>query len=407
MGRLDMVTMVGFPETVMSAWQRAGRAGRSLDREALVMFIASRNAIDQFYVENIDLFVNKPLDRLAVNLENEEILGPHAMCALFEAGGDKSVLNPFVLGDTLVAKASQLNPDMKILTRVRPHRKVDLRSIFGQTYTIRARDDREIGTISGDKLFSEVYIGAIYDHYGRSWRVTSHGASEVFVEPNEALHHTRPTRYWYINVEDYHDGLKWASPSVELRAFFGRVEVTDTLVGYREIDERSGELVDQVTYDAAQVKKYRTDAVWMEFGFADGVSPEEHFIEVHSVEHALRVMVPLAIPCDPFDIAGLTTKGSAGSPTLYVYDAVRGGIGISKAAFADLGGLMAAARPVLEECECGKKGSCPRCIQLSRCDHYNEALHRDAGIRLLDRLLTLIESPPDRLNPLTLEWSSA
>ena len=85
MGRLDMVTMVGFPETVMSAWQRAGRAGRSLDKEALVLFLASRNAIDQFYVENIDLFVDKPLDRLAVNLENEEILDPHALCALFEA----------------------------------------------------------------------------------------------------------------------------------------------------------------------------------------------------------------------------------------------------------------------------------------------------------------------------------
>src|SRR5581483_8201238 len=143
------------------------------------------------------------------HLENEEILEPHAMCALFEAGGDKSVLNPFVLGESLVAKASAMSTDMKLLTKVRPHRKLDLRSIFGQTYTIRARDGKEIGTISGDKLFSEVYIGAIYDHYGRSWRVTSHGANEVFVEPNEAFHHTRPTRYWYINVENYQDGSRW------------------------------------------------------------------------------------------------------------------------------------------------------------------------------------------------------
>jgi DEAD/DEAH box helicase domain-containing protein len=371
------------------------------------MFIASRNAIDQFYVENIDLFIDKPLDRLAVNLENEEILGPHAMCALFEAGGDKSIMNPFVLGDMLVDTASGLNPDLKLLEKVRPHRKVDLRSIFGQTYTIRARDDKEIGTISGDKLFSEVYIGAIYDHYGRSWRVTQHGANEVYVEPNDVFHHTRPTRFWYINVEDYRDGRRWVRDDLTLTAFFGRVEVNDTLVGYREVDERSGDVVDQVTYEAAQVKKYRTDAVWLEFEFGDGAPPDKHLTEVHSVEHAVRVMVPLAIPCDPFDLAGLTTKGSDGSPTFYIYDAVRGGIGISKAVFSDLPGLLRAARPVLADCDCKKKGSCPRCIQLSRCEHYNELLHRDDGIALLDRLLTLVETAPAQLNPLTLEWSAA
>ena len=123
---------------------------------------------------------------------------------------------------------------MKLLKKVRPQRKVDLRSIFGQTYVIRSGDDKEIGTISGDKLFSEVYIGAIYDHYGRSWRVT-HGAGRSIVEPNDKFHHTKPTRWWHINVQDYGSvaaGLRTTSTSSSSSA---RSRSTDRLVGYKEV----------------------------------------------------------------------------------------------------------------------------------------------------------------------------
>jgi DEAD/DEAH box helicase domain-containing protein len=402
MGRLDMVTMVGFPETVMSAWQRAGRAGRSLDKEALVLFIASRNAVDQFYAENIDLFVNKPLDRLAVNLQNEEILDPHALCALFELNGDKQLLDKEILGPALVDRAIELKPDMKLLKKVRPQRRVDLRSIFGQTYVIRSHEDREIGTISGDKLFSEVYIGAIYDHYGRSWRVRSHSANEIFVEPNDKFHHTRATRWWNIAIQDYQLGRRWASDAIEASLYFGKVEVTDTLVGYKEYDEKSGEVVDVVQYDAASVKKYRTDSCWLELEVGDGRPPDQLISEVHSLEHAMRVMVPLSIPCDPFDLAGLTTKGGSGAPTIYIYDAVRGGIGISREVFGNFNELLDSARSVLAECSCEK--SCPRCIQLTRCEHYNENLDRADGLRLLDELKELTGRPSATLDIDRFEW---
>ncbi len=402
MGRLDMVTMVGFPETVMSAWQRAGRAGRSLDKEALVLFIASRNAVDQFYVDNIDLFVEKPLDRLAVNLENEEILGPHALCAIVEVNGDKSLLDEGILGKTLVSKAGELDPDLKLLKKVRPHRKVDLRSIFGQTYVIRSHEDKEIGTISGDKLFSEVYIGAIYDHYGRSWRVKSHGAAEVFVEPNEKFHHTKPTRWWNIQTEDYQLGQRWTEGGVDAKLFFGKVEVTDTLVGYKEHDERSGDVVDVVSYEAASVKKYRTDSCWLELELHGPLPPDEVFTAVHSLEHAIRAMVPLIVPCDPFDLAGLTVGGGVGTPTIFIYDAVRGGIGISREIFADIREVLTSARAILTDCSCAS--SCPRCIQISRCEHYNENLDRAKGLVLVDQLLEVVKAEPAKLDPLTLEW---
>jgi len=406
MGRLDMVVMVGFPETVMSAWQRAGRAGRSLEAEALVIYLASRNPIDQFYVKNIDLFMNKPLDRLAINLANEEVLKPHALCALFEHGDDRRYLTDDVLDPWLAETCRTLSPDLGLMKIVRPHRNVNLRSILGQTYTIKSKDDKEIGTISGDKLFSEVYIGAIYDHYGRSWRVISHGASDIYVEPNTLERYTKPSRFWSIRpTGKFEGGKRWRDDQLEATLILGQVEVTDTLAGYKEYDERSGELVDNVNYQTVNASKYRTDCCWLQLNFQDDTSPERRFLQLHSLEHGLRATIPLRIPCDPYDLAGLSNRAWAeGLPTMFLYDTVKGGIGIAEEIFRVFPEFVQSSIQVLGNCRC--ESSCPRCIQIPRCPEYNEQLDRGEGVRLANRLISLFASPPESLRPETMEWLS-
>ena len=55
-GGLDGVILAGFPPSIMSAWQQIGRAGRSWDREAFVLFYAMNDPIDQFFVGNLEAF---------------------------------------------------------------------------------------------------------------------------------------------------------------------------------------------------------------------------------------------------------------------------------------------------------------------------------------------------------------
>jgi DEAD/DEAH box helicase domain-containing protein len=405
MGRLDMVVMVGFPDTVMSAWQRAGRAGRSLDKEALVLYLASRSAIDQFYVENIEIFVTKPLDHLALNLANEELLGPHALCAVFEQSGSKTYLTPEIVGEPLSKICAKLNPDIRLMKRARPHQRVDLRSILGQMYTIKSLDGQEIGTTSGEKLFSEVYIGAIYDHYGKSWRVKLHGQNEVFVEANTQFHHTKPIRWRVIEpTEKIISGRRWQAGSTEARLMLGHVQVRDTLTGYRELDEGTGDIVDQVTYQAASTSSYRTTACWLEFANHD-VGPDELYTQIHSLEHGLRATVPLAVPCDPYDLAGHSIRsGAIGHPTFYLYDAVKGGIGIADSIFGNLRELLEASIVLFRGCKC--ESSCPRCIQIPRCPEDNEFLDRFKGLVLVETLLDVMSGASDSLNPQTFEWIS-
>lgn len=402
MGRLDAIIMVGFPDTVMSAWQRAGRAGRSWDRDAHIMFIASRRPLDQFYVQNIDLFMSRELDRLAVNLENEEVLKPHALCAIFEAEGDKEKLDRSALGAALVDQAWGLSPDLSLLRKRRPHQRVNLRSVSGQTFVIKA-GDTEIGTISGDGLFSEVYIGAIYDHYGHSYRVRSHGANEIMVEPNDQAHYTKPLRYSAIAEDDLAAGRRWPDNGTALGMYFGKVEVSDRLMGYREYDERTNELVEEVEYDSQQVKSYRTDAVWVDL--PAGVEASSVYVAAHSLEHALRATAPLMIPCDPFDLAGLTQRQPDGKPRLYLYDAVKGGIGVAREIFEGFPRLVSKAASLLGGCQCER--SCPRCILMSRCHDPASGLDRREGAALAERLMALLVGPPERLDVETYEWRAS
>lgn len=198
-------------------------------------------------------------------------------------------------------------------------------------------------------------------------------------------------------------GKRWRGAQLEATLFLGQVEVTDTLAGYKEFDERTGELVDNVNYQTDSVSKYRTDSCWLQLKFEDASAPERRFLQVHSLEHALRATIPLGIPCDPYDIAGLSQRaGAGGLPSMFLYDTVKGGIGIAKEIFRVFPELLQSSVRALESCRC--ESSCPRCIQIPRCSEHNEQLDRAAGLELANSLIDLLSSPPQLLNQDTMEW---
>ena len=83
-GGLDGIIMAGFPDSLMSAWQRIGRAGRNWDAKAFVLYFARNNPLDRFYAANLEACLRKPLDNLVVNAENEDLVEKHLGSLLFE-----------------------------------------------------------------------------------------------------------------------------------------------------------------------------------------------------------------------------------------------------------------------------------------------------------------------------------
>ena len=82
-GSLDAVVMAGYPGTIASTWQRAGRAGRR-QTTALAVLVASSAPLDQYIIEHPEYFFERPPEHALINPDNLEILVSHLKCAAFE-----------------------------------------------------------------------------------------------------------------------------------------------------------------------------------------------------------------------------------------------------------------------------------------------------------------------------------
>lgn len=81
------------------------------------------------------------------------------------------------------------------------------------------------------------------------------------------------------------------------------------------------------------------------------------------IGYALRHLAPLFVMCDIADLDVLSEPQSVcheALPTITIYDEVPGGIGLSRAIFDDLGGILTAVRELIQECSCSS--GCPSCI---------------------------------------------
>ena len=170
-GGLDGIILAGFPDSIMSAWQRIGRAGRSWDAEAFVLYFARNNPLDRFYAANLETCLKKPLDDLVVNSENEDLVEKHLGSLMHETPvlTDDAVL----LGPAMKrAMRKKLNSGASPIKtgRWRPHSGLNIRGGGAGMFVLK-EGSREIGTLSGQQQFREAYLRAIYMHGGRSYRV--------------------------------------------------------------------------------------------------------------------------------------------------------------------------------------------------------------------------------------------
>jgi DEAD/DEAH box helicase domain-containing protein len=82
-GSLDICILVGYPGTIMSTWQRAGRVGRDGKDSALIL-VAHEDALDQYFINHPDVFFSMPPEKAMINPDNAAILERHLECAAAE-----------------------------------------------------------------------------------------------------------------------------------------------------------------------------------------------------------------------------------------------------------------------------------------------------------------------------------
>ena len=187
-GGLDACILVGYPGSVSSTWQRAGRVGRQ-GQESLIAMIAIQDALDQYFMRHPDAFFEKSHEAGVIDPGNRNIIKKHLPCAASEIylkADDKvydvNKLMPVI--DELV-KEEILNPgkkgDIWFSKKRMPQRDAGIRAI-GKPFDIVDERGRNIGGLSGSRVFREAFPGAIYLHWGRQYKI-----SELLLEERKAI----------------------------------------------------------------------------------------------------------------------------------------------------------------------------------------------------------------------------
>ena len=399
-GGLDAVVLDGFPGTVASMWQQAGRAGRQ-GSPALAVLVGSDDPLDAYLLHHpADLF-GRPVEAALVDPGNPYVLSPHLVCAAYEAPLSEEDLALF--GPVARALVSRLEAE-GVLRRRRdglhaaagrsPAAAVDLRNAGGAPVTIVEADSGQVvGTVDGGRATSTVHRGAVYLHQGEPYRVVELDLDEgvALVEEAAGDEYTQARRDTDIEVIE-------PSRRVDLprsALWLGRVAVSNQVVGYERRRVGTGELLGYEDLDLPPAR-LATVAYWYtlsaELLGAAGLAPEQVPGAAHAAEHAQIGLLPLFAMCDRWDIGGVSTAWhpDTGAATIFVYDGYPGGAGIAERGHELAARHLRATRDTVRDCPC--ENGCPSCVQSPKCGNGNSPLDKAGAVRLLDELLADLET---------------
>ena len=387
---LDAVVLAGFPGTVASFWQQAGRSGRR-GQGALVVLIARDDPLDTYLVHNPAALLDKPVERVVIDPVNPYILGPQLLCAATELPLDETEVREF--GATEVAQG--LIDDGLLRRRngkyfpapgIQPHGAVDIRgSAGGQIVIVEADTGRLLGSVGVGQAPATVHPGAVYLHRGDTYVVDSldFDGGIAFVHAEDPGYATFARELTDIVVTGSGERLRFGPVTLGLVP----VTVTHQVVGYLR-RRLSGEVLDFVEVDMPQHTLATAAAMYTVTPDAllhNGIELPRIPGSLHAAEHAAIGLLPLVASCDRGDIGGMSTAiGPDGLPSVFVYDGYPGGAGFAERGFRQARTWLGATAAAIDACEC--PSGCPSCVQSPKCGNGNDPLDK-AGAVLVLRLV--------------------
>jgi DEAD/DEAH box helicase domain-containing protein len=385
-GSLDSVIISGYPGTRISTWQQAGRAGRGAN-ESLVTLVAFDNPLDQFYMKHPKAFFTARNEEAVIDLRNPYILMGHLMCASAEmplTDADSSYFGDIAETIDAMGAADIIRRTPRGLAYAgskSPSEIVNLNSISSQKVRVSCGNEL-LETMETSRACSEAHEGAVLLHQGETY---------IIEELDLKLGIAKAVKK---DVDYYTEALKLSDVAIQKERMKKTVNGIDVHVGdvtvteqyYEYAMKRYEKLLGYFPLDLPS-QTFESVAVWFTL-------PEELHQKmigegkdfnggIHAVEHAMIAMSPLFALCDRWDLGGLSTPNHTDTnlPTIFIYDAYEGGIGIAEKCYELFPELTKATLELVRDCEC--KEGCPACIYSPKCGNKNKPLDKAVAKEIL------------------------
>ncbi len=372
-GGLDAAVLGGYPGSVASAWQQAGRAGRR-NTVSLAVVVASAAPIDQYIVKHPEYFLGRAPESGFVDANNMYVLTDHLKCAVFELPfrdrGDFPEESEAVLEYLEEGGVVRRTGDAYYWAdRSYPAEEVSLRSATSDNViivdTTKGRHE-VIGEMDRPSAKELIFDNAIYIHRGAQYVVTQLDLENrrCYVEHTDVNYFTDALVKRDIKVLEEDERMGASGCQVVVGDILVRSQVakfkklrfgTHENVGYGEISLPEEEM--------------HTRSVVMVFPPESSAGRAVESMDATEIGPALsrigtlvKNVAPVFLLCDPGDIgvAERVRDPHFEAPALYVYDSYPGGSGLSEAFLTRIDEILGASLELVRACPCEE--GCPSCV---------------------------------------------
>lgn len=368
-GQLQVCVMTGYPGTVASAWQQAGRAGRR-HGEAVIVMVASSSPLDQYMIQHPDYFFSRNPETARINPDNLVILVDHLKCASYEL--------PFKQGETF--DGVEIEDVLEFLQEERvihfsgdkwywmndsfPAHNISLRSASQENVVIIDQSDvanvKVIGEMDRFSAMTLLHDEAIYLHQGIQYQVE-------YLDWDEKKAYVREVDVDYFTDANLAVNLKVLEADKERmeRTYsigYGDVMVSAMATIFKKIKFETHENIGSGPISLPE-EELHTNAVWLSFEKEQFYESEERLEQaLISVANALQSIAPLMVMCDPSDLHVVPQVKAVHNeqPTIFLYDRYPGGIGLSDKVYEQMNDVLSQTNQLIVNCSC--ESGCPSCI---------------------------------------------
>ncbi|GMA50237.1 hypothetical protein GCM10025857_15940 [Alicyclobacillus contaminans] len=368
-GSLEASISVGYPGSIASFRQQSGRAGRR-QGVSVSLLIANASALDQYVVRHPEAVLDSPPEAARLHPENLLILADHVKCAAYEL--------PFTADETFGVETTgellDYLADHRVLHRgsdgryfwmsdALPSHSVSLRSAAQDNVVIvdeSSARPRVIGEMDRFSALTMLHEEAIYLHQSKSYQVERLDLEngKAFVRAVEADYYTDAelaVRLQVLDVLAEKQGQHGTHRTGEVMVnamptLFKKIKFdTHENLGWGKIHLPEAEL-----HSVGYWCQWRRDVLPFD--------NQQWETALLGAAYALKQAASLHCMCAVGDIHATVQIRDVldALPTLYLYDAYPGGVGISERVYRTADEVFATARQMVMECSC--ESGCPSCI---------------------------------------------
>jgi DEAD/DEAH box helicase domain-containing protein len=372
-GGLDAAILAGFPGSIASSWQQAGRAGRSTT-VSLAVIIASASPLNQYIINHPEYFLEKSPESGWINADNMYILLDHLKCAVFEL--------PFKQSDGFPGPVTELLDYLEENGVVRrsagifywadrsyPAEQISLRSATSENVVIinTTKGKHEvIGEMDRPSAKELLFDNAIYMHRGEQYVVTSLDIDNkrCYVEDTDANYYT--DSIVKTDIKLLHEDKRYNKADAQI--VVGDILVRTQVAKFKKLKFNTHENIGYGDIHLPEEEMHTRSVVVL---FTENTPAGNAFLDLPDTEkipviarlgYLIKNVAPVFLLCDPRDIgiAERLKDTHFDCPCLYIYDSYPGGTGLSEGFTEHADNIFNAALERFELCTCNK--GCPSCI---------------------------------------------